>query len=280
MKRKYKSGSEKRSEKKKTQILHSASAHGQTSLDSLFTKKKQKNASKTAAQNIDQEVVLGPFVCVDDDDVVGAESEKLDTQSILSTELENEALTKKNDESTNSEKNPDIEVENKDEPSSKNSERQQQCQWYKGNKLDLNWLLLSNSYLETSKKMMNDHRKRQVVTCKLCQKYESHVKRFTVNGQLPIASGMRADGKDRLKYVVEHLQSTAHEEAMKQQKIDEAWSSMSDSHPWARVLKKSKAETLNFFIHLAVDVYNDGQTETLSARSWPSRSLSERAVII
>ena len=42
MKRKYKSGSEKRSEKKKTQILHSASAHGQTSLDSLFTKKKQK----------------------------------------------------------------------------------------------------------------------------------------------------------------------------------------------------------------------------------------------
>ena len=49
---------------------------------------------------------------------------------------------------------------------------------------------------------------------------------------------------------------------------------MSYSHPWACVMKKSKAETLNFLIHLAVDAYDDAKVETMNARSWPSRSLA------
>ena len=67
---------------------------------------------------------------------------------------------------------------------------------------------------------------------------------------------------------------SVHEEAIRLKENDEAWSSLSDSHPWVRVMKKCKAETLNFLIHLAVDAYNDAQVETISARSWPSRSLA------
>ena len=73
---------------------------------------------------------------------------------------------------------------------------------------------------------------------------------------------------------LDHLQSSAHEEAIRLQENDEAWRSMSDSQPWARVMKKSKAETLNSLIHLTVDAYNDAQVETISARSWPSRFLA------
>ena len=36
-------------------------------------------------------------------------------------------------------------------------------------------------------------------------------------------------------------------------------------------MKKCKAETLEFLLHLAADVYNDCRMETLSARDWPSR---------
>ena len=49
---------------------------------------------------------------------------------------------------------------------------------------------------------------------------------------------------------------------------------MSDSHPWARILNKANTETRIFLVRLAIDVYNDSLVETLSERSWPSRSMS------
>ena len=39
-------------------------------------------------------------------------------------------------------------------------------------------------------------------------------------------------------------------------------------------MKQCKIQTLEFLLRMAVDVYNDCRTETLSARSWPSRSLA------
>ena len=56
--------------------------------------------------------------------------------------------------------------------------------------------------------------------------------------------------------------------------LDEAWNNTSDNHPWVKVMKKCKAETLEFILCLAVDAYNDCRVETVSARSWPSRSLA------
>ena len=46
-----------------------------------------------------------------------------------------------------------------------------------------------------SKRTFKEDRARQFITWMLCQKYEMEVKRFTVNGRLPIANGIRADAK-------------------------------------------------------------------------------------
>lgn len=110
--------------------------------------------------------------------------------------------------------------------------------------------------------------------CLVCNQFEMQVKRYTSNGRIPVAQGIRADGKDRLRSVVDYLCSAAHEEALQLKQLDDAWNNMSDAHPWVRIVKKCKAETLEFLLKLAVDVYNDCRVETLSAWSWASRSLS------
>ena len=85
---------------------------------------------------------------------------------------------------------------------------------------------------------------------------------------------MRVDGKDRLKHVVDHLLSHAHEEAVRLNDCDRAWSDKSDRHPWIRAFKKWNDEKLQALVRIAIDAYNDTQFETVSARSWPSRSLA------
>ena len=147
--------------------------------------------------------------------------------------------------------------------------------WYTGNNVDLKWLLLAESCLEVGRKdQRGPNRQGPVVTCLLCTKYELEVKRYATNGRIPVGSGVRIDGKDRLRLLVDHLLSSAHNEALRLQKLEEAWSLSSDSHPWVKVMKQCKTQTLEFLLRLAVDVYNDCRVETLSARSWPSRSLA------
>ncbi len=46
------------------------------------------------------------------------------------------------------------------------------------------------------------------------------------------------------------------------------------SHPWLRVLEKQDKIIVENLIKLAVDVYNDSKKLTLSAWSWPARSLA------
>ncbi len=94
--------------------------------------------------------------------------------------------------------------------------------WYKGMKLDIDWLLDAAKCL-VLKKEIKDQRKRPTVTCLLCNKYELQVRKMTSNCQLPIAT-VRVDGKDRLKYLVDHLVSPAHEEAVRLNDCDRAWS--------------------------------------------------------
>ena len=54
------------------------------------------------------------------------------------------------------------------------------------------------------------------------------------------------------------------------------WASQSDSHSWAAVMKKYKENLISNLIRIAVDVYNDSMIKTLSAWSWPSRSLAQQ----
>ena len=110
--------------------------------------------------------------------------------------------------------------------------------------------------------------------CSLCSKYEMEVRKFANNGRIPLACGVCVDGKDRLSNVVDHLFSPAHNKSLRLKQLDESWNNLSDSHPWIKLMKKCKAGTLEFLLHLAVDMYNDCRTETLSARNWLSRSLA------
>ena len=123
-------------------------------------------------------------------------------------------------------------------------------------------------------KEVKDNRQRPVMKCTLRSKYEMEVRKFANNGRIPLARGVRVDGKDRLSNVADHLFSRAHNESLRLKQLDESGNNLSDSHPWIKVMKNCKAETLEFLLRLAVDVYNDCRTESLSARNWPSRSLA------
>ena len=147
------------------------------------------------------------------------------------------------------------------------------AEWYKGKKLDLEWLLQSHQCLSISReKYIN--RKRTFVTCLICAAHEDDVKKYSNNGKVPLARGVRTDGKDRLMNVIDHLESEIHQEATRLEELKQSWANMSDSHPWVRILSKTNSETRKFLVCLAIDVVNDSLVETLSARSWPSRSMS------
>ena len=144
---------------------------------------------------------------------------------------------------------------------------------YRSIKLSVRWLLLSECCLEF-KTEMKDRKRRQLMTCSVCKKFVNQVTQFSANGRLPMASGIPFDGKERLKCVVDHLMSRAHEEAKRLKSHDELWKNMSSEHPWIRIFEKCQKNTLEFLLRLAVDAYNDCRAETLSASSRPSRSLS------
>ena len=85
--------------------------------------------------------------------------------------------------------------------------------------------------------------------------------KFANGGRIPLACGVRVDGKDRLSNVVDHLFSPAHNElSLRLKQLDESWDNSSGSHPWIKVMKKCKAETMEILLRLAVDVYNDCRT--------------------
>ena len=76
--------------------------------------------------------------------------------------------------------------------------------WYRSKKLSVSWLLLSESCLEIETEM-KDKKQQQLMTCSVCTEYENKVTQFSANGRLPMASGIRVDGKERLKCVVDHI---------------------------------------------------------------------------
>lgn len=113
--------------------------------------------------------------------------------------------------------------------------------------------------------------------CTLCKKYIDVAQRASKNGSVPIANGIRADGDDRVKQIAQHMESEIHKACIDKKQLDEAWEKGTDDHPWLRVLKAHDARLLNFLVSLAFDVYNDSLYETISAYSWPARSLTTMA---
>ena len=74
---------------------------------------------------------------------------------------------------------------------------------------------------------------------------------------MPIAIGVRADDEDRLKLIVDHLQSEAHNAVKNLDKLHKEWEKGSDKHPWLKVLTTHKADLIKFLVGMAYDVYNN-----------------------
>ncbi|VVC30820.1 UDP-N-acetylenolpyruvoylglucosamine reductase, C-terminal [Cinara cedri] len=73
-------------------------------------------------------------------------------------------------------------------------------QWYKGSKLDANWLIKTFEFLKKVKLG-----KRSGIQCILCFIQISQSKKLSRNGQVPIADGIRCDGKKELMRIVDYL---------------------------------------------------------------------------
>lgn len=165
------------------------------------------------------------------------------------------------------------------EPSAKklkSEKARKSVSFYKGVKLDLQSLLKNNNELERYD-AIKDSKKRVHLACKLCRQYIDEAKKYSRNGTVPIATGVRADGEDRLKLIVDHLQSEAHNAVKNLDKLHKEWDKGSDKHPWLKVLKTHEADTVKLLVGMAFDVYNDSLCVTAAANSWPSRSLTHMA---
>jgi hypothetical protein len=149
-------------------------------------------------------------------------------------------------------------------------------EYYMGLPVNLQALLKNNECLhEVRRKSKANNHTRSIVQCKLCHEHEESVLKYSANGTLPFAHGCRVDGQMTLKRLIAHLKSKPHEEAERLNNLKKQWEAGSEKHPWMNVLMRHQASVIQSLIHMAVDVYNDTQCETVSARSWPSRSLAQ-----
>ena len=109
--------------------------------------------------------------------------------------------------------------------------------WYKGYKLDLRWLLDNcKSLRKIMKARAGDRgrgrgRSRTFVICKTCQDQEAAASRVSANGIVYAASGMRADGEEKMRKVVDHLLGLPHQAAVEAQKLEDQWRMQTDKHP-------------------------------------------------
>ncbi len=111
-------------------------------------------------------------------------------------------------------------------------------EFYKGKRINLDWLLQAHHCLTASKEKYGD-RLRPCVTCSVCAAHEEEIKRFSSNGKVRLAKGVRADGKECVMRIIDHLDSEMHKEALRLDEDERSWARMSDNHPWARILNKT-----------------------------------------
>ena len=153
MKKKEKSGHQKRLESKKRALKECASAVAQKSIFSMFGKKDSDTVEVENTAEVLEEGLLH-----DESPPPPSKVAKSDTTNVTT----------------------------------ENAKQQDEIgtHWYKGKKLDLNWLIMSESCLEVRYER-KDKRQRPIMKCLVCKQLEMHVKRFTVNGRIPVAQGIR-----------------------------------------------------------------------------------------
>ena len=141
MKRKEKSAYEKRIESKRKSLEEAASAAGQKSLPTFFAKD------------------------------AGATEKQVQQQHMLSVTESDVNVQGNQNDITDGRQSP--------QDTSSSIDAQPSC-WYKSNKLDIDWLLLSEDCLKVTREV-KDKCQRPVMKCLLCRKYELEVRRFANN---------------------------------------------------------------------------------------------------
>ena len=116
------------------------------------------------------------------------------------------------------------------------------------------------------------------MTCNTCKEHETAAVKKSANGKVYMADRIRVGDKQRLQRVVDHLVGEPHAAAVEEERMQRAWLENQDDHPWHHQLKKANSHVVGILTQLAVDVYNDSLFETLTAWSWPARSLASMHV--
>ena len=109
-------------------------------------------------------------------------------------------------------------------------------------------------------------RKRLLAKCLLCCEFEE-AKKFSKNGLVYIAHGVRCDTEEKKNY---YLFSNSHQAAAEAKELKLKWENLDMNHSWLKVIKKENQATVENLIQLVIAVYNDSKLLTPSAWSWPS----------
>jgi hypothetical protein len=148
-------------------------------------------------------------------------------------------------------------------------------EYFKGHPVDVDRLVKRNAHcLHKFQRITLGNKNRIYIKCTLCEKYEDELRPMSRNGNVPLASGIRADSKEKVMAVIDHLLGTIHKRACQIEKDATAFANMSPSHPWIRLIQQHDKEVIERLIQMAMDIYNDAKYGTLSAHSWPARSLT------
>jgi len=71
------------------------------------------------------------------------------------------------------------------------------------------------------------------------------MKQVSKTGTVPLASGIRVEGKEKLKRLILHIESLPHKQALAAKKNYDMWKSHSVNHPWIAVLRKQDAAVVS-----------------------------------
>ncbi|CAB4010088.1 Retrovirus-related Pol poly from transposon 297 [Paramuricea clavata] len=154
-------------------------------------------------------------------------------------------------------------------------------EYYRGYPLNLKALLgkfgdgvLSQYYERSRVSTQNRQKARGFVKCCICGEFEEEAKRFSANGRVYMAQGVRCDGKKKIQDVIDHLLGPSHRAAQEKKQLSKLWHAKDKRHPFINLATKSDPTVLKTLTEMAVEVYNDSKSLTLAAWSWPGRSLA------
>ena len=82
-----------------------------------------------------------------------------------------------------------------------------------------------------------ERKKLILAKCLLCCEFEE-AKKFSKNGLVYIAHGVRCDTDEKTMKIIDHLFSNSHQAAAEAKELKLKWENLDMNHPWLKVFKK------------------------------------------